>query len=195
MAQRRSLRYGLTLVEVLLALAIGMVVIAACYEFMFRARQSADTGFVHARLDADASDLLHRVADLLRQASVGSPDWALSDDGSAATYNLCEGAAGGSPLWSAPRTLAALPMEGDAGAEGNDGIDNDADGFVDEQQLVIQDPDTGAILEVWIVNLQSFQILRDGRTLTITLTLQMPSPELGAPPETGSATTSVSTRN
>ena len=195
MAPRRLPRSGFTLVEVLVALAIGMVVLAACYEFMSRARQSAETGMSRSRLEVESNDLVQRIADLLRQASPSSPDWAVSEDGSSITYNLCEGAPDGSPLWSAPFTLSALPTEGDPGAEGDDGIDNDGDGLVDERVLVALDAGTGSELEAWAVNLQTLQISQDGRTLAVSVTLQE-SPLGGEiSPETVSAATSVYTRN
>ncbi len=195
MRDRRIPGSGFTLVELLIALGIGMVVVGACYEFMFRARRTADEGLTLSILDTGANDLIQRITELLRQASITSPDWDLAPGGSSVTYNLCEGAEGSAIIWGPATTLAALPTEGAEGAEGDDGSDNDGDGLVDERQLVIQDADTGTILETWAVDLQSLLILQDGRILAVTVALQAPAPQPGVPPGTASASTSVSTRN
>ena len=195
-------RGGLTLLEVMIALVIATVILTAFFEILQRARTSSDSAVTQAQLSMDANDLLQRIADELRLAGLSSPDWALGGEGqeeeTVLVYNRCLGTVDGKQDWEAARSLAMLSVEGPEETLGSNGLDDNDNGLIDERRLVLRDPDTLEIREVWSGCLTSDGLLlglQGNGLLTLTLSLQAPSEKPGGPPFKTRVSTDVSLRN
>ena len=190
-------RRGLTLLELLIALAISAVLIAAFFEILSRVRSGTDSGIAEAEMLGDADALIHRIADELRPAGLSSPDWQLGDGGRDLIYNRSLGSVDGEMAWEGPRSLATLPLEEPGETSGSNGADDNGNGLVDERRLVLRDPGNLEVLETLSACLTADGLLfeLEERRLTITVTLQAPAGKPGSPPVTTRASTDVSLRN
>lgn len=184
---------GFTLVEVMLALTLMAVILLGFTTAVRSSSQTYSSVAVVSGLENDAHDMLDRIADELRLAGTGSPDWAFDPAvPGVVTYNRCLGSFQGTVAWDVPMTLAAIA---DYGEIGGDGVDNNGNGLVDEQRLVIEDPLTLAIVQEWCHHVRSGGLVfaKNGNDITVSLTLEKLNPE-GAL-TSYSAATVVSLRN
>ncbi len=186
-------RVGHTLLEVIIAMTIAAVILAALYEILYRARMSVDNSSSISQAQLDANELVSRIEDELRQAGSTSPDWSLSEAGDAITFNRCLGAEDGVVSWDVPWTITVQPGETDV----SDGIDNNGNGLVDEMSLVVLDPSTSGVRETWAANVApaGLVFLLNGKNLAINLTLEVAGAKPGAAPISVSASGAVSLRN
>lgn len=191
-------RSGFSLLEVMIAAAIMAGMITAVTMTSLSASKTYDTGQTRADLDRQA----HRTLDLLteqlltagRAGLTPSPNMPFGS--STLDYRRAEGFAGGAVVWGLTNRLALQLEQGEL----NDGLDNNSNGFVDEQVIVwTEDPGQPTQRQtIWSHNVSEFlqgelpnavddngnglvdegglSFLIQGEVLTIRLTLQRLDP-------------------
>jgi hypothetical protein len=208
-------RQGLTLVEAAIALTLLMVVLFGAANVMRQAQGAFETGRALTALQTKTHRTLHRIADHLVPAELGSLDPVPGEVLASTTlgYRHPIGVDDTDIEWG---PTLQLRLELDSG-EVDDGLDNDGDGLRDESNLVWR-REPGTPQEVRVVwcrdvrrNLEgeepnliddngngliderglAFQLVGD--VLTIRLSLESPVP--GGAPLVTTAQTSVRIRN
>ncbi len=126
---------GFTLVEATIATTILGLILGAIGLTALRGKESFRQGVTVAMIEARAERLLAQIADELRYAGRASlPVLPLPPVGaSTIEFRACNGYDGAATLWSTRTSIARVADPRDP----EDGIDNDADGVVDEGQIVL----------------------------------------------------------
>ena len=137
--QRRSCR-GMTLVEVAMALTLFTAFASSVFLAIDLSSASYRTEAVTARLDSLAREALDQISERLRGTdfdSITPPPQLAPASADSIDFQRVRGVAGGAVQWG-PTERLAFEYEP---AEPNDGLDNDADGLIDEGRLVwIENP-------------------------------------------------------
>ncbi len=185
----RHRRAGFTLIEVMIALLVGALILAGFSEIMVRSLETERVNSFVANLENDVHEMLDRVAYELRQTGTGCPGWDLEAD--TVTFRRCTGSIGGVKDWGDLITLGASYTE----VGGDDDVDNDGDGLVDERELLLGDAATSTILTTWDRTLSdpglAFSLSGDQLTITVSLTRLHPD----GYPMSATASTLVALRN
>lgn len=132
-------RSGTTLVEVVLGLSLFCVFASSAFLAMDSSSRSFRTEAAAVNLDYLSRKALDEVCDRMRAADFNSitPAPAVGAPFSTLSFEVAIGfdAVNGEPAWGPVETLS---WESDP-TDPDDGIDNDADGLIDEGQLVWQE--------------------------------------------------------
>lgn len=182
-------RDGFTLIEMMIALLVGALILAAFSEIMMSSIKTERVVSFVADLENDAHEMLDRVADELRQTGTGCTGWDLQAD--TVAYRRCTGSTGSVVNWDDLITLGASYIE----TGGDDDLDDDGNGLVDERELRLTDAATGTVLSTWDRTLSdpglSFNLVGNQLTITVSLTRLHPD----GYPMSATASTVVALRN
>jgi prepilin-type N-terminal cleavage/methylation domain-containing protein len=128
-------RKGFTLVEVIIGLTVVALFLGAIGTVTMSARGVYEQGLSSASIEARARRTVQRLASELVAAGAASvtPQPIAPLGASTITYRACVGYAAGAQLWT---TLSRIELRADP-RDANDGTDNDGDGSIDEQQIVL----------------------------------------------------------
>jgi hypothetical protein len=211
----RKGRGGFSLVEALIAVTLLVVVLTGAANVLRQAQGAYEAGRTATEIQSRCHRALHRIADDLNQAELGSldpvPDPALGGD--TLGYRHPAGADAGGIQWGPPMQVALELEEGEIA----DGLDNDGDGLSDESLLAWRrSPGTpDEVRAVWCRGIRrylegeqpnladdngngliderglAFQLVGD--VLTIRLSVELM--DINGNPITGTAQTSVRIRN
>jgi prepilin-type N-terminal cleavage/methylation domain-containing protein len=128
-------RGGFTLIEVMIGVTVMAMFLGAVGMVTLSARDVYEQGVSSASLEARARRAVQRIASELVAAEGLSvnprPTGALG--GTWFRYRTCTGMVGIVPQWS---TTSRIQLRADP-RDANDGVDNDSDGLIDEQQVVL----------------------------------------------------------
>ena len=122
----RRARMGMTLLELMAALAAFSVLSGAALMYAFRAEVSADVREGTAQAELDARNLVDAMIVELRQSGLTCPDWSFS--ATSVTFNKAIAFDGDNVVWSPAITLSLTPVLGEA----LNGVDDNGNGLVDE---------------------------------------------------------------
>jgi hypothetical protein len=126
---------GFSIVELAIAVVLLVVVLAASTDLLGTTSATFAAGISITSLEAKANRLLDQVVAELRQAGATTLDPTAPSGVASIAYRRGAGYGAGEIQWGPARRIELRPDET------SDGIDNDADGAVDEQRLVwVQDP-------------------------------------------------------
>lgn len=128
-AEQRKTRSGMSLVELMSALAVFTVISGAAYMFFSRAETAAGVRDSAAQAQQKARDHVDRIVLELGQSGLTCPDWSFAAD--AVTFNKAIAFDGDSIVWSPAITYSLTPALGEA----LDGTDDNGNGLVDECYL------------------------------------------------------------
>lgn len=161
LSNRRSTRTGFTLVEALISVTMLAVLFLAVLQTSSRASDAFDEGGVEHELWTRAQRALERIATEVELASpaILAADVTSDLGAKAVQFRVPTGFAGGLVQWSGEIRIA-LELEPD---ELDDGLDNDGDGFIDEQRIV-RTNDFGSADEQRIVLASGVAELQDGES-------------------------------
>lgn len=138
-ARRRDGSAGVTLLELVIAVAVMGAVFIALFNVLARAQDLETHAIVMADLRAKARVAVERIARELRDSgpSTFSPPPIAPLGGSSLVYRRADGRTASTPTFGGQRRIEWRASAGEA----MDGIDNDRDGLVDEGAVVwTEDP-------------------------------------------------------
>jgi type II secretory pathway pseudopilin PulG len=131
----KSGRAGFTLIEVLIGCTVLAMLIGSLGAVLLSARGTYEQGLTTAALEARARRTVQRIATELTGAEASTlwPQPALQLGVATIQFRTCGGYAGGAQQWNPIERIELRPDPNDP----DDGIDNDSDGSIDEQQIVL----------------------------------------------------------
>lgn len=146
-------RRGTTMVELLISALIMTSVLGAIGVTVMAGSRSYEEGVARADVDGQARRLVSRIAEEFLTASraslvEGAPPWSGGNEDEGDTeyrYRQVQGGAGGVPQLSTQRRVRLVYAQGEA----DDGVDNNANGLVDECRILLT-LDTGTVTEIAI---------------------------------------------
>ncbi len=120
---------GMSLLELMTAMAVFTVVAGGAYTFFHRAELSAGIREASAQAEQDARNLVDRMVIELRQAGLTCPDWSFAP--TSITFNKAIAFDGDNIVWSPAITYDLAPALG----ETTNGVDDNGNNLVDECYL------------------------------------------------------------
>lgn len=126
---------GLTQIELIISLTVLTVVAGGTYQILFTGVDAYGTGVSKAELERQASRVLETVTDHISMCGEATlhprlePPWSSPT----VTFQKNLGFSEGAIVWGPPTVLELRPDSGDP----EDGLDNNGNGIVDEQMLVL----------------------------------------------------------
>jgi prepilin-type N-terminal cleavage/methylation domain-containing protein len=161
---RTSRAGGFTLVEVMIGLTVVALFLGAVGTVTLSARGVYEQGLSSAALEARARRTVQRIASELTSANgdMLAPQATAPLGAGTITYRSCVGYAGGAQQWT---TDSRILLRADP-RDPNDGVDNDTDGTIDEQQIVLV-RDAGLLTETEAVICGGVRELLEGETANL----------------------------
>lgn len=178
----RSSSRGVTLLEMMTALAALTVVMGGAYMFFQGSERAAETRDAFANVEQAARNLVDKLATEIRQSSANCPDWEISPAGDSITFNKAIAYDGDDIVWSPAITYALVPTLGETADE----VDDNGNNLVDESILTRTEADDAGV-PAWVnynpgpptlqhpglIEAGNLQFSLNERIVTITLTVSL----------------------